>query len=142
MYKKYGFDRETMFYMIVNVLKIIRNWIEEDEGYYNKNRTLKDIILNSMPDYIQYTESIISYNRGIDNAKYNSCSNITDMPEILSNNMISSSAYLDSTILNLSISYIEHINDIVIFKFNIDNLFKKAEENGIVDDFEYSFNEY
>lgn len=144
MYKKYGFDRETMFYMIVNVLKTIRKLIEEDKGYYNKNRILKDSILNSMPDYIQYTESIISYNRGTDsaNVKYNSCSNITAMPEILSNNMVSSSAYLDSTILNLSIAFIEYVNDIVIFKFNIDNLFKKAEENGIVDDFEYSFNEY
>lgn len=141
MYNKYGFDVETMFYMIVSVLKTIHKWIE-DGRYYIKNRTLKDAILNSMPDYMQYTESIISYNRGTNIDKYNSCSNITDMPEVLSNNSISSSAYLDSTILNLSIAYMEYVSDTVIFKFNIDNLFKKAEENGIVDDFEYSFNEY
>lgn len=141
MYKKYGFDVETMFYMITNVLRTIDRWIENNR-YYIRNRTLKDAILNSMPDYIQYTESTISYNRGIDNAKYNSCSNITAMPEILSNDMVSSSAYLDSTILNLSIACMEYVSDTVIFKFNIDNLFKKAEERGIFDDFEYSFNEY
>lgn len=141
MYNKYGFDRETMFYMVVNVLKTIYKWIE-DNRYYIKNRTLKDAILNSMPDYTQYTESMIGYNRGTNNAKYNSCSDITAMPEVLLHNMVSSSAYLDSTILNLSIAFIEYVSDIVIFRFNIDNLFKKAEENGIVDDFEYVFNEY
>lgn len=143
MYKKYGFDKETMFYMIINVLRTLYKWIDDDEYncYYIKNRTLKDAILNSMPDYIQYTESMICYNRGIDNVEYNSCANITAMPEFITGNMISSSAYLDSTILNLSIAYIEYINDIVTFKFNVDNLFKKAEEAGIVDDFEYKFDE-
>ena len=35
----------------------------------------------------------------------------------------------------------EYVNDIVVFKFNVDNLFKKAEDSGIIDDFEYVFNE-
>ena len=141
MYKKYGFDRETMYYMIFNVLKTIHKWIEEDKGYYNKNRALKDILLNSMPDYIQYIEAIINHNRGIE-VEYNNCANITAMPKLIIGSMVSSSAYLDATIINLAMGYIEHINDIVALKFNIDNLFKKAEENGIIDDFEYGFREY
>ena len=141
MYKKYGFDRETMYYLIYNVLRIIHKWVEEDKGYCAKNRALKDILLNSMPDYIQYIESMINYNRGM-GAEYNSCANITAMPKFITSNMISSSAYLDATIINLAMGYIEYINDIVALKFNIDNLFRKAEESGIVDDYEYGFKEY
>ena len=98
-------------------------------------------MLNSMPDYIQYIESMINYNRGM-GAEYNSCANITAMPKFITGNMISSSAYLDATIINLAMGYIEYINDIVALKFNIDNLFRKAEESGIIDDYEYGFREY